>query len=388
MRSLVQMLLSAALLWVGLPAEVAAQNYIIGPGDKLSISVFGRDEFTRITEVRGDGSIQLHLLGRVEAAGQTLSEIEDQIVQRASSLFDGSVSIVVGIAQYRPIFVLGNVQTPGSYPFAPGMTVIKVIALAGGYERANAETSDERSVLEAQRRAIDAQIRLRFAQDEQKAIAAELERLHSADPEVMVPPPPEINPDQIELFQMSRAILEETIEGFHRREALAEAETSFYSQRREIIGRQLLVIEGQLADINALVSQGLSRRERLVDLQVDVDNYRADELETLAFAAKAEQTGANAESEIGVAVTRYHRDLLREKILIDQKVELLRSNLSASMNYLRLAAPTTALTIEEQMETVFEVYHSSTAGQPEQVTLTSKLQPDDVLVVTFKRVVN
>ncbi|WIY27741.1 polysaccharide biosynthesis/export family protein [Parasedimentitalea psychrophila] len=388
MRSLVQILVSAAVLCTGLLAEVAAQNYIIGPGDKLSISVFGRDEFTRVTEVRGDGSIRLHLLGRVEAAGRTLSEIEDQIVKRADSLFDGSVSIVVGIAQYRPIFVLGNVQTSGSYPFAPGMTVIKAIALAGGYERANAEDSDERSVLEAQRRAIDAQIRLRFAQDEQKAIAAELERLHSADPEVMVPAPAEINPDQVELFQMSRAILDETIEGFHRREALAEAETSFYSQRREIIGRQLVVIEGQLADINALVSQGLSRRERLVDLQVDVDNYRADELETLAFAAKAEQTGANAESEIGVAVTRYHRDLLREKILIDQKVELLRSNLSASMNYLRLASPTTALTIEEQMETVFEVYHSSTAGQPEPVTLTSKLQPDDVLVVTFKRVVN
>lgn len=361
-------------------APAAAQNYIVGPGDKLRISILGRDEFSGITEVRGDGSIQIHLLGRIEAAGRTLEDIEAQIVQRAGDRFDGAVSVVAGIAEYRPVFVLGNVQTPGSYPYAPGMTVIKAIALAGGYERAVAETSDDRAILDAQRRVVEAQIRLRFAEEEQRAVAAELERLQAGSPAAVA----EIDPDQAELYRMGRAILEETIGGFRRKAALAEAETSYYSQRREIIGRQLKTIEKQLADINELVAQGLSRREPLVDLQVDVDNYRSDELETLAFAARAEQTGANAESEIGVAVSRYQRDLLKGKIEIDQQVALLRSNLNAAMDYLRTAAPALALSVGEEMVTVYEIYRGGTGSAPEQVELTSPMRPDDVLAVSFR----
>lgn len=380
-------LAAAAAMALTLAAgAAAAENYIIGPGDKLSISIFGRDEFSRITEVRGDGSIRIHLLGRIEAAGKTLADIEAQIMQRAGDRFDGAVSVVAGIAEYRPVFVLGNVQAPGSYPYAPGMTVIKAIALAGGYERANAETTDERVILEAQRRAVEAQIRLRFAEDEQRAIAAELKRMQAADPEAAAAPDggAGANPDQAELYRMGRVILDEAISGFRRKEALAKAETSYYAQRREIIARQLQTIEQQLADINELVAQGLSRREPLIDLQVDVDNYRSDELETLAFAARAEQTGANAASEIGVALSRYQRDLLRDKIEADQKVALLRSNLNTALEYLRSAAPSVALSVGEEMVAVFEIYRGGPGTAPERVELTSPLRPDDVLSVSFQ----
>lgn len=379
-----QLVWALALCLAGTTA--AADNYIVGPGDKLNISILGRDGFSRIATVRGDGTVRLHLLGTIGVTGLTLPEIEDRIVERAGERFDGAVSAVADIEQYRPFFVLGNVAAPGSYPYAPGMTVIKAIALAGGYERAAAETADDRAIVDAQRRAIEAQIRLRFAGDEQKAIAAEIARLErgGAGPDSAEA----VSPEQSALVGMGRAILEETVKGYQRREELAKAEAGIYGQRSEIIARQLQVTEEQLAGINDLVAQGLSRRDRQVSLQVEVDEFRSDALETAAYAARARQTAANAESEAGVAVTRYHRDLLAAKIEADQKVAMLRSSLNAAMDYLRTAAPQAALAVGEQLETVFEVYRPEAGGAPEQVGLTSALEPDEVLMVRFQGVTN
>ena len=370
----------AACVWLSTAPVALAEDYIVGVGDKLSISIFGREDFSNAVEVRGDGTIRLHHFGRIGVTGKTLAEIEEEIAERAADQFEDRVSVVAGIAEYRPIFVMGNVQAPGSYKFAPGMTVIKAIALAGGYERAQAAAgTSERAIVDAQRRALDARIRLEYAEDEQKSIVAELARLTGEGAEGAV----SVNPDQVAVYSTGRAILEETIEGYRRRSALAEAETGFYAQRREILARQLSVIEQQLEDVSGLVNQGLTRRDRLIDLQVDLDNYRSDELETLAFAAKAEQTGANAESEIGVARSRYHRDLLRDKIEIDQRVALLRSDLNTAMDFLRSAAPTSALVVEAEITTTFEIYRNGHSGAAELVELTSAMQPDDVLVVSF-----
>lgn len=380
--------LALCLAGAGGAAAAAAENYLVGPGDKLNISILGRDGFSRIATVRGDGTVRLHLIGTIAVTGLTLQQIEDRIVERAGERFDGAVSAVADIEEYRPFYVLGNVAAPGAYPYAPGMTVIKAIALAGGYERAVAETADNRAIADAQRRALEAQIRLRFAEDEQRAIAAEIARLDGGGggAEGLETGAAAVSPEQAALVGMGRAILEETVKGYQRREELAQAEAGIYAQRREIIARQLQVTEEQLAGINDLVAQGLSRRDRQVTLQVEVDEFRSDALETAAYAARARQTAANAGSEAGVAVTRYHRDLLAAKLDADQKVAMLRSSLNAAMDYLRAAAPQAAMAVGEELETVFEVYRDGEDGTAERVRLTSRLQPDQVLMVRFQGV--
>ena len=45
-------------------------------------------------------------------------------------------SASVELAQYRPIYLAGEIQTPGEYPFAPDMTVLKAVSLGGGLRRA------------------------------------------------------------------------------------------------------------------------------------------------------------------------------------------------------------------------------------------------------------
>ena len=79
------------------------------------------------------GFIQFPLMGRVQAAGLTLGELEDVLQARLSESFVVNPRVAVNIMEYSPIFVLGDVAVPGSYPYQPGMTVVHAVALAGGY---------------------------------------------------------------------------------------------------------------------------------------------------------------------------------------------------------------------------------------------------------------
>lgn len=117
-----------------LPAPVAANDYHLGPGDRVRIITFGGEELTGEFRVNDSGDIALPLVGTIHAAGLTPHELEAATAERlrSSRLFrDPSVSAEV--VSYRPIFVLGEVTKPGQFPYQPGMTVLSAAAIAGGF---------------------------------------------------------------------------------------------------------------------------------------------------------------------------------------------------------------------------------------------------------------
>ncbi|MEM7709210.1 MAG: polysaccharide biosynthesis/export family protein [Pseudomonadota bacterium] len=130
------------------PALASAQgSYRLGPGDLISVRVLGWDalnlefvvydalggEFT----VDGDGNVNLPLLGLVLAMGIDVAELSDDIGRRYQARLGlaEAPSAAVEVAEYRPIYILGDVSQPGRYPFEPGLTPIRAVALAGGLFR-------------------------------------------------------------------------------------------------------------------------------------------------------------------------------------------------------------------------------------------------------------
>jgi polysaccharide export outer membrane protein len=112
----------------GLPA------YTIGAGDRIQVSVYNDNDLTGEYEVDERGSIVMPLVGAVDLQGQSLRDSEQTITTRirgTRTLRDPRVA--VGIVRYRQIYVLGEVQRPGSYPYFPGATVIRTVATAGGF---------------------------------------------------------------------------------------------------------------------------------------------------------------------------------------------------------------------------------------------------------------
>jgi polysaccharide export outer membrane protein len=116
-------------------------GYVIGSGDMLSI-VFWRDkDMSADVTVRPDGKISLPLLNEISAAGYAPDELRVKLMEAAGKFIeDPDVTVVVKEIRSRNVFITGNVARPATYPLNSDMTVLQLIAVAGGLqEYANAK---------------------------------------------------------------------------------------------------------------------------------------------------------------------------------------------------------------------------------------------------------
>ena len=108
-------------------------GYVIGVDDHLAISFWREKDLSADVVVRPDGRISLPLLNEVEAAGLTPEQLRGRIQQVAESLVeDANATVVVKEIHSRRAFITGNVEKPGMYPLNVPMTVMQLIASAGG----------------------------------------------------------------------------------------------------------------------------------------------------------------------------------------------------------------------------------------------------------------
>lgn len=105
----------------------------LGAGDKIRLTVFGEEELSGEFEVAGNGQLSLPLSGEVKALGLTASELERAIERKLSQGYLVNPRVSVQVLSFRPFFILGEVNKPGSYPWSNDMTVINAVALGGGY---------------------------------------------------------------------------------------------------------------------------------------------------------------------------------------------------------------------------------------------------------------
>ena len=98
-------------------------------------AVFERLDLSGVFEVDETGVIAVPALGRVQAAGQTLADLEGALHQRMSDLLGPAMMVTATYAARPPVLVRGSVLSPGSYAYAPGLTVASVLAQAGADQR-------------------------------------------------------------------------------------------------------------------------------------------------------------------------------------------------------------------------------------------------------------
>jgi protein involved in polysaccharide export with SLBB domain len=140
MLQLVVLLIVLCFSW---PSPLVAQDdsaYLLGPGDKIIIQVYGEEELKIETQLTDSGKINYPFLGEIVAKGLTIKQLETKIYNGLKGDYFVEPNVFVGMVEYRPFFIHGEVKQPGGYPYKPGMTVNQAIALAGGLtERASKE---------------------------------------------------------------------------------------------------------------------------------------------------------------------------------------------------------------------------------------------------------
>jgi polysaccharide biosynthesis/export protein len=108
-------------------------SYTLSSGDRLRIIVFGQDSLSNSYAVDGSGHVSMPLIGSVLAEGQTTIGLQHLIEAKLRDGFLREPRVSVEVEAYRPFFVLGEVTTPGQYPYVNGMTVQTAVAIAGGF---------------------------------------------------------------------------------------------------------------------------------------------------------------------------------------------------------------------------------------------------------------
>jgi polysaccharide export outer membrane protein len=122
-----------------LSAKPDVSSYHLGPGDRLDIKVLGADELNGQYSVQDDGTIRMLMIGSVPAAGLTPDQVQANIEGKLKAgryITDPHASVAV--FNYRPFYILGEVASPGGYPYVSGMKILSAVAAAHGYTyRAN-----------------------------------------------------------------------------------------------------------------------------------------------------------------------------------------------------------------------------------------------------------
>jgi polysaccharide biosynthesis/export protein len=119
-----------------LPQDTVRPNYVLGPNDQILIRAPEAEEINQKPfRVDGDGNINLPLVGRIHAAGMTLSELEVNLVQRLRE-YIREPQVFVDVVQFRsaPVYFTGLFVRPGIYPLQGNRTLTEMLSTVGGMQ--------------------------------------------------------------------------------------------------------------------------------------------------------------------------------------------------------------------------------------------------------------
>ena len=307
------------VLSLAVPRTAAADEYRLGSQDKLNIRVAEwqtvEGTFRDWSAVNGEysvgpaGTLSVPFVGEMPAAGKTTAEIAAAIsdaLQRKLALADRPEASVE-MAQFRPFYISGEVQTPGQFPYVPELTVLKAISVAGGIRR-NADYGaqlgkdlvtakggydiygNQRLRLIVRRARIDADIAGKSSFDVPKEVAD--------DPEL-----PGIVADEMAILTSDQKNLKLKLQALDDLKSVLQAEIESLQKKIANQQRQVDLAKQQLDSIGPLVQKGLvvntrvlSSEQSVADLEGQVLDYETAILTAKQSISKATQDAIDAEN--------------------------------------------------------------------------------------------
>ena len=130
---LVSVILSGALLAQEEGVPAADGDYRLGAGDVVIVTVHNHDDLSGTFKLDGSGSISMSLIGAIKAAGLTSTELENAVIDLLKPDYLVNPRVTVSVQNYRPYYLIGEVNSTGAFNYVDGMSYLTAIAIAGGY---------------------------------------------------------------------------------------------------------------------------------------------------------------------------------------------------------------------------------------------------------------
>lgn len=304
LRALFSPLVLALSLAAALHGTLRAEEYRLGVMDRLRVRVAewqtAEGAVRDWSAVSGDytvgasGTISLPFLGELAASGKTTEEVSEEIGGKMQQLFGlrDRPSASVEIAQYRPIYVSGEIQSPGQYPFAPGMTVLKALSLGGGLRRPDPgqrvardyiRSEGDAAVLVAERNRLlvrRARLQAEIADKDSITLPKELEGTAEAD---------QLLASETALMKSRDKRLTLQLQALADLKTLLNSEIESLTKKSETQSRQLDLVQSDREKVYNLTEKGLAVSSRRLSIEQQVTDLQAGLLDIDTASLKARQ---------------------------------------------------------------------------------------------------
>ena len=114
-------------------APTLGTEYRLGTGDKVRVVVFNEPSLSGEYQVDDSGSLALPLVGTIKGGGLTPRQLEQQLAAKLRGGFVRDPKVSVEVSNYRPFYMIGEVEKPGEYPYRNGLSILAAGAVAGGF---------------------------------------------------------------------------------------------------------------------------------------------------------------------------------------------------------------------------------------------------------------
>jgi polysaccharide biosynthesis/export protein ExoF len=402
-RRLIACLMTGMTVMMAGGAMADNEAYKLGVMDKLRIRVAewqpaegvvkSWDALSGDYSIGASGALSLPFIGNLDAAGRTPAEVATEIGARLQQQFAlrNLPSASVEVAEFRPVFLSGDVQTPGEYPYSPNLTVLKAISLGGGLRRSDSgqrfardfiNAKGDMAVYDSQRARLiarHARLEAEMSGAEDIKMPAELEKVKNAD---------ELIRSETALMKQRRDRYELQLKALADLKALLQSEVESLQRKTETQTRQLDIAEKDREKISRLTDQGLALSSRMLSSEeraAEVQSTLLD-IDTNSLRAKQQISQAN-QDEINL---RNDWEAQRAKDMQDTEAELEKLNLQIGTNQQlvaeALAQSAEALKLDPHGTAAnirYSIVRDEGAG-PKEIAAdeTMKLQPGDVIKVT------
>jgi protein involved in polysaccharide export with SLBB domain len=290
-------------------APALSAEYLLGPQDKLRVKVVewraGKAEYYEWTPfgaeytVNPEGRVSLPMIGEIMAEGRSSSQLARAItaeLYKRTGLLDAQEA-AVEIVQYRPFYVLGDVDRPGEFAFRPGLTVLQAVGVAGGLhrpseaatrERINAAGSFAAARLELRRTYIRARLEAELA--EQDVIALPPELAHEKDVSSLLA-------EEATILATRRDALQSQLTAFSELRSLYEKEIASLESKRATQEKQVALAQRELKTVGSLVEKGLAVTSREFALERVTADLQSAMLDVNTALVRARQEMRKAERD-------------------------------------------------------------------------------------------
>lgn len=254
--------------------EPGIAAYRLAPGDRIAVAVFGQAELSGDYALDGAGRILFPILGPVEVGNLTIADCQTRIIDRLADGILKEPVVFVKIAEMRPIQILGDVRTPGSYPYRYGTVVKGLVALAGGFgisplSQGSAFSeflaADERlRVLEASRWRLELRrARLKAQLDRAGTFEPAAQQKGDSTPETLA-----FVAEEKDAFQARTKEINDALQLIRAQKPALEQERDAIDAQIVSEKKQLDLIGSQITAYEKLAKNGLARLDAMVQMQL------------------------------------------------------------------------------------------------------------------------